>query len=397
MSMKPSAYLDDLASKYQAASAAHAAESADIKNRDAVLKSQRDAAIKERSRKVSVRAAFAQEGLSSAKELDDQIAALDRQLEAFDLQASEIQGALARCSAAKPARPPVDHLRNVFDRTQCTAIEETSGIAHCFEAMKLLSVESDATGRACSCSFALTSTCTFRLSIKPRDGHFCKGFRPKELDWIPTGDTATIAAAPPPAIPVFRAFVDSSTGTLYLSDTFIEPSDLPGFMIDIVQRIRERIGQGPAELDLGRSYTDDPLMAWCKSAVAAQTHRTPMFPVSKEFAKSPEIYKKIKSHWDAFVDAPWSEAVTGDLARLKYQLESAERPRFWNGGFEGQYGFRVRTRDHDWIVGQVFIVPTHVPIAVGTAGALTVVKGYSSHGQRAVVGRLWLTANHEKS
>jgi len=37
--------------------------------------------------------------------------------------------------------------------------------------------------------------------------------------------------------------------------------------------------------------------------------------------------------------------------------KNGEKPRFWSGEFEGQYGFRLRTRDHNWIVGQIYISP----------------------------------------
>lgn len=70
-----------------------------------------------------------------------------------------------------------------------------------------------------------------------------------------------------------------------------------------------------------------------------------------------DIGKSIGPFFKKFVDAPWTPMTDGMLANLKYYCEQGERPRFYNLSMEGLYGFRLRTRDHSWILGQIYVVP----------------------------------------
>jgi len=69
-----------------------------------------------------------------------------------------------------------------------------------------------------------------------------------------------------------------------------------------------------------------------------------------------EIQKEIGAEWTQFIDSPWTKNHIGVLAKLKYVCETRETPRFHSLDLKGHYGFRLRTRDHTWIVGEVFRV-----------------------------------------
>jgi hypothetical protein len=102
-------------------------------------------------------------------------------------------------------------------------------------------------------------------------------------------------------------------------------------------------------------------MQTLKTLVLAHTSASPIFEVNNETLTSAQIYKAIKDHWDAFTNCPWSKQITHDLALLKYNVENGERVRFWSLAFKNYYGFRLRTRDHSWITGQIFITPNGTP------------------------------------
>jgi hypothetical protein len=70
-----------------------------------------------------------------------------------------------------------------------------------------------------------------------------------------------------------------------------------------------------------------------------------------------DIEKIVEPFLRKFINAPWTPETTGVLANFKYYCEQRERPRFYNLKVEGLYGFRLRTRDHSWIQGQIYIVP----------------------------------------
>ena len=71
------------------------------------------------------------------------------------------------------------------------------------------------------------------------------------------------------------------------------------------------------------------------------------------------IWEEIGIYWDAFVSSPWAEEIDSPaLIMLKHLCERGiERPHFWTLQHKGHYGFRVRTRDHSWIVGRIFCPP----------------------------------------
>lgn len=44
-----------------------------------------------------------------------------------------------------------------------------------------------------------------------------------------------------------------------------------------------------------------------------------------------------------------------------------ERARFWKREFENHFGFRLRTRDHSWIEGSIYLIESGKSVQPGAA------------------------------
>ena len=132
-------------------------------------------------------------------------------------------------------------------------------------------------------------------------------------------------------------------------------------------------------------------MDWLQSQVSELTTPKPIFRPSVESADTNEIFKRIKSDWEAFLKCPWAKEIQGTLALLKYYVENGERARFWSGEFENLYGFRLRSRDHDWIKGNIFIDVSGKP-----ASGKEPLEFHDKHGGWVVrIGRMYLLVESE--
>ena len=96
-------------------------------------------------------------------------------------------------------------------------------------------------------------------------------------------------------------------------------------------------------------------MAHVLSRILPLTNTKQLFVTCSEKLDSAKTYERIKDHWGRIKKAPWSDDIKGTLALLKYLLENGEKARFWCKDFENHYGFRLRSRDHDWLVGEIYV------------------------------------------
>ena len=263
----------------------------------------------------------------------------------------------------------------------------------------LLGVVVDGAGRPIWCSVGISSDLSLPVPVKPSNGHYFAGYRPPLLEWLPPDDSRERddendenddAAVVEATGAKFLAFLDRRGGRLLLSkvhfevpveeikynqetykynqETYLrervfrsERCDFSDLATSLYEYLAEMLSAAGGILDMNTDYPDNPLMAHIKSRLLPVTTPSPRFRPCTERLRSEEIARRIKADWDAFVQAPWSGAITGSLAAAKHLLESGERPRFWNEAFEGAYGFRLRTRDHDWVLGKIFIAADGSP------------------------------------
>lgn len=211
----------------------------------------------------------------------------------------------------------------------------------------------------------------------------------------------------------FAAFVERKSNRLILAKTKLEwrttrvikaqryderdreewvdtSDDFADIAISLASIFDESVKDTNGILDVASDYTAKPHLQRLKSLIIEKTTDKPLFVPTSEQLSSTEVLARIKPHWELFVNCPWSWDIRGDLAVLKYLVENGERPRFWIDDFASLYGLRVRTRDHNWIVGQIYI-------ADGPESSL---QDRSAHVDRQTgvvrVGKMWMKINSIK-
>ncbi len=70
-----------------------------------------------------------------------------------------------------------------------------------------------------------------------------------------------------------------------------------------------------------------------------------------------DILKIIGPAWWAFVASPWERGTRGTHALLKHLCLQRKTPHFFSTEHAGHFGFRLRTPDHDWILGEIYCRP----------------------------------------
>lgn len=73
-----------------------------------------------------------------------------------------------------------------------------------------------------------------------------------------------------------------------------------------------------------------------------------------------EIENEVGVYWRSFVNSPRDNKISniGSLRMLKHLcMRGIESPDMCSLGYKGHYKFHVRTRDHTWIIGEIFCPP----------------------------------------
>jgi len=148
-------------------------------------------------------------------------------------------------------------------------------------------------------------------------------------------------------------------------------------------------------LDLDRK-SEDPFLAMVEEKIreATQPVDQTIYARNTVLLKTGEIEKRIGASFRQFVDAPWTAETKGLWANLKYYCEQGERPRFYCCEVDGAYGFRLRTRDHNWIRGRLYVVPDALPYESGSSDVPEIQKNYGS-SVLVRLGRLILKVEDE--
>jgi hypothetical protein len=97
-----------------------------------------------------------------------------------------------------------------------------------------------------------------------------------------------------------------------------------------------------------------------------------------------EIGKEVGAYWEAFISSPWEATIVGDVAMIKHLCErKIETPHVWSLYLKGHYGLRVRTRDHDWIIAQIYCPPGNLApkAAISSDEVVYLPNGFVKVGQ----------------
>jgi hypothetical protein len=126
---------------------------------------------------------------------------------------------------------------------------------------------------------------------------------------------------------------------------------------DISNHVEGFLGQLPEEF-LNLKNTVSVLGARVRVAVDAVASTESLFLEQRKRLGGAEINNDVGAYWDAFIAAPWERCIEGNVAMLKHLCErKVETPHVWSNDTKGHYGLRVRTRDHTWIVAELFCPP----------------------------------------
>jgi hypothetical protein len=115
---------------------------------------------------------------------------------------------------------------------------------------------------------------------------------------------------------------------------------------------------------------------------------TPVFEPRLKRLTLDSIEKEIGMYWRAFISSPWSEAIgSPPLIMLKHLCERGiETPDVWTLDHKGHYGFRLRTRDHSWIEGQIYCPPSALSRETSIEHEEVIYTPGSSYETRVLVG-----------
>ena len=93
--------------------------------------------------------------------------------------------------------------------------------------------------------------------------------------------------------------------------------------------------------------------------IAADTADHPKFLPGQRRLSEGQIDELIGAYWKPFINGPWEASITGSYALLKDRCARGEAPHVFSCDTHGHFGFRIRTPDHDWIMGEIYCPPEH--------------------------------------
>jgi hypothetical protein len=101
-----------------------------------------------------------------------------------------------------------------------------------------------------------------------------------------------------------------------------------------------------------------PLLHKLIVSIKAKTGHNPFLDAETNRYSTQEVYELIGAYWDRMINSPWNSETTKDFARLKNLCaKSNDGVNVWGESSKGLFGFKVRTREHDWISGWIFCPP----------------------------------------
>lgn len=314
--------------------------------------------------KLALKERTEEEGLDTTR-LDGPIAELRARLE----------DAIARRAAREAELAVPTGPRRSFDRELALArsVRDALGVHEgiviaelrdCYPFVTVEEKEQDEAGQPSRVEVRFGQAPGVGLGVRTAQARVSARFRPKALEWVPEPPAAHPGEVESPDV-----FLDPARARLVLSSRHLYESSIFGRAVrdlrhaELALSLEEHLDEalrGAEALDLDRP-ADDELLEIVRNKTLALTSLGGVFRPTDLRLPSPEIATRLRDDWGALVACPWAADVKGALALLKYHAENGEKARFWCEGHEGHYGFRLRTRDHTWLVGELFVSPSEPP------------------------------------
>ncbi|MFN7022604.1 MAG: hypothetical protein ACK4WH_14940 [Phycisphaerales bacterium] len=356
--------------------------------------------------KEALRKQAAENGLDTSP-LSDAIERLRGEIESLQERLAE----LARFAAQSVPKPPYDkelvsrfvrHLTDIGVRDAVVLSSLDGAASH------LAVVPSDLrlgdNGKVTRASVRFANRIIGEVTVSPQHSRFAKHFRPTELDWVPELNAMRLGEgydrSPEVHCPLF--LLEDKHLLLLPSEYSFQYQTWPGG--NQTARITEDVGpfilasgilagsvtQAGGDIRLDENYHDRFLSRICE-LIQSLTLEQPRWPLNTEWPNSEKVLPSISEELSLVASAPWSDALDGAWAKTKYTLENGERPRVWRKVHADHYGIRLRTRDHTWLVGEIFIDRSQQPGKPGDpiekAGAG---RELNYQGQTRRIGRMYM-------
>lgn len=271
----------------------------------------------------------------------------------------------------------VKHLAEI-EREEAVAVPTLSAAAsHIKISSEDLTLDED--GRVVKVRVRFAKHILGEVAVSPEHSRYAKSFRPKPLLWVQQADGELPSKEENPfsreplqvffvedkqmfLLPKAYDFRYPSWGTTTNSWRRIDGDD--GLFIFASSVLENAIEEAGGVVCLDQAYEDAFLSRICED-VMSLTLDHPRWSTNTEWPDSDTVLASIRDDLLLIVSAPWSDHLNGYWAKLKYTLENGERPRVWRKKHVDHYGIRLRTRDHTWLVGNVFIDRTQPPGKTG--------------------------------
>lgn len=209
------------------------------------------------------------------------------------------------------------------------------------------------------------------VSIRITDDTSLTSIHPSSLSWLLNSNPGN--AVPPPAIktPGRVVYIEESGEILVGENADVQVSLKAGqsyFYADVFGSIEAALSPFFHELRSLQSINISdgkplPLLGEVIRDVcrkfATDTAGYPKFLPGQSRLSEARIHKLVGAYWRAFLDAPWEASIVGSYALLKHRCARGETPNAFSYGTHGHFGFRLRTPDHDWIMGEIYCPPEH--------------------------------------
>ncbi len=190
---------------------------------------------------------------------------------------------------------------------------------------------------------------------KPTHSHGASPAR-KEMDYFVV-DTKTVVTTRNP-----EQICMSSSGRGTYRRT--EYADYSALLSSLEDKITIEIGALPPEISLDQGDAMptalQQIIAERWAAASKGLDQTRTFANGQERMNETEIFTLIGVYWSVFLASPWEEDIQGNYALLKHLCSNKGKPHFYSLPVRGHFGFRLRTPDHDWIIGEVYCPPEHL-------------------------------------
>lgn len=258
--------------------------------------------------------------------------------------------------------------------------------AACLTSSHMTITEHDDQGRPTVATLSING---HRVDVAIRNAHerYLPGWVPEALRWLPLPGTSTATdpwSQRPAWEPERIVFVAAERVILAPGPIVIRSRDktfrnsrweydevtFDGLVISCAERIQKELGAEPIVIDMHQQQPS-PIQARIIQMIRDRTTDNSPWTKAPGSSQVTGVAPDLTHMWKQLCACLWSREFVGAAAKLKYLLEEGrEQVRVWSLDYLGHSGFRMRTRDHSWLVGEVYVTAPAPSLDVQTLSEL---------------------------